>query len=583
MPAGGTPEIPASEPQSGPPGRASAAPDREYPVFPRLDPARPPRLLLTGVFGPYGVDDEFGRRENVMELFHNQVTRAQGLASLRFLHRSFGLYFLAENVDAEVTVLDFPSRRRFVRELRHDYDIVGISFITPNFLKAREMARLVREHSPRSVILLGGHGAAIEGVEQRIDCDHVVRGEGIGWLRRYLGQSANAPIRHPCMPANDYHRVFGVPIPGITAGLLVPGVGCDNGCRFCSTTHFFGKAYQPFFASHTEMFDTLCRMADQRGYDTFFVLDENFLKHRERTLALLADMQRTGRWFKFHVFASADAVTACGVENLVRLGVHLLWIGFESKTGPVFAKNAGIDQNALVAELRRHGISVLASAILCMEHHTPESLREDIDHMIGLQADMVQFMLLTGLPVTGVYGDHKRQQRLRTDLGFEEWHGQKELNYRHPAFPGDAPALWLNRAFREEYERNASSMYRLIETALRGYRTLAAKVDGDAALRVRAGQLRDRVQEYRPLLPTIARHAVNEQARERALALDREITALLGPPCLAQRLRALAAQAFAAWWSLRVTCLGDRVQPRTRVTRYPAGAGCRIEPSQTSA
>ena len=53
-----------------------------------------------------------------------------------------------------------------LRELLKKYDIIGISFITPNFLKAREMARLIRLHSPDSVIVLGGHGAAIEGVEK---------------------------------------------------------------------------------------------------------------------------------------------------------------------------------------------------------------------------------------------------------------------------------------------------------------------------------------------------------------------------------------------------------------------------------
>ncbi|MCX6985338.1 MAG: cobalamin-dependent protein [Lentisphaerae bacterium] len=189
-----------------------------------------------------------------MELFHNQITKVQGIASLRFHHRSFGLYFLAENVNADVTVLDFPSRRRFIRELRKGYDIVGISFIAPNFSKAREMARLVREHSKKSVILIGGHGAAIENIEDLIPCDHVVRGEGIGWLRSYLGEDPEAPIRHPNMPSNDYHRVYGIPMPGITAGLLVPGVGCDNGCRFCSTTHFFGKAYKPFVSSGKDLF-----------------------------------------------------------------------------------------------------------------------------------------------------------------------------------------------------------------------------------------------------------------------------------------------------------------------------------------
>jgi hypothetical protein len=85
------------------------------------------KILLSGVFGPFGVDDEFGRKENIMELFHNQVTKEQGVASFRFHHRSFGLYFIAANLDADVTVLDFPSRERFAREVeRGGYDVVGI-------------------------------------------------------------------------------------------------------------------------------------------------------------------------------------------------------------------------------------------------------------------------------------------------------------------------------------------------------------------------------------------------------------------------------------------------------------------------
>lgn len=540
----------------------------KHPVFNRSGKSGPPRILLSGVFGPFGVDDDFGRKENIMELFHNQITKVQGAASLRFHHRSFGLYFLAENVNADVTVLDFPSRKRFIRELRKGYDIVGISFIAPNFSKSREMAHLIREHSKNSVILLGGHGAAIENIEELIPCDHVVRGEGIGWLRSYLGQDPDAPIRHPKMPSNDYHRVYGIPMPGITAGLLVPGVGCDNGCRFCSTTHFFGKAYKPFVSSGKDLFDIACRMADSDGYDTFFVLDENFLRHRENASGLLAEMERSGRWFKFHVFASADAVSEFGVENLARLGVHMLWIGIESKTGPQFPKNEGIDHTALIADLRRHGISVLASCILCMEHHNPENMREDINHMIALKADMFQFMLLTGLPVTGVYQDHKDQKLLKTELPFEEWHGQKYLNYTHPAFPGDAPEQWLNRAFREEHERNSSSILRMIETALLGYRTLSAKAEHDPVFKVRTSQMLERVQEYRQLLPTIGQYPVNALERERARALEHEIVTLIGPMTLKQQVYSRIAQLFAAWWAIRIKLFSDTVQPKTRVTHY---------------
>jgi hypothetical protein len=36
----------------------------------------------------YGVDDEYGEKENKMELFHNQVTKEQGIFSYRFNHGS---------------------------------------------------------------------------------------------------------------------------------------------------------------------------------------------------------------------------------------------------------------------------------------------------------------------------------------------------------------------------------------------------------------------------------------------------------------------------------------------------------------
>jgi hypothetical protein len=59
------------------------------------------RLLLTSVFGPYAQDDEFGSRSiNPMELYHNQVTRAQSAFSLRMFHRSWGIMMIQANISA---------------------------------------------------------------------------------------------------------------------------------------------------------------------------------------------------------------------------------------------------------------------------------------------------------------------------------------------------------------------------------------------------------------------------------------------------------------------------------------------------
>jgi len=526
------------------------------------------KILLSGVFGPFGVDDEFGRKENIMELFHNQVTKEQGVASFRFHHRSFGLYFIAANLDADVTVLDFPSRERFAREVeRGGYDIIGISFISPNLDKAREMARIVRLVSPTSEIILGGHGAAIEGVGEIIDCDHVVKGEGIRWMREHLGQDPDAPIRHPALRSTERTSIFGVPLLGTTANLLVPGVGCVNGCSFCSTSHFFGRSYTPFIESGEELFETACRVADERGTDDFFVMDENFLKDRERAIELLEAMVRHQRFFRFHIFSSAEAITAFGIDNLVRLGVDLLWIGFESQSRQsAFAKNAGIEPRKLVRELRDRGIAVIASGILCMEHHTPENMQPDIDFLVDLESDFVQFMLLTPIPVTPLYRDHKRRGLLRDDLPLQECHGQTKLAYRHPAFSDDEPEAWMKKAFRQDYEENSSSMLRMVETAIRGYEHLLSLPRRDACLEARLRQFEKQARVWRLILPAVMRNAVNDRERRRARELTERGRRLFGLLPL-QRLAGLATVGLAALWKLRVRLVGDGIQPRTILTR----------------
>src|ERR1700746_3223470 len=110
-------------------------------VHPKRNQAR---ILLSSVFGPYAQDDEFGSRAiNPMELYHNQVTRAQGSFSLRMFHRSWGIMMIQAHISAPCTVLDFPSRDSFARELTaNHYDIVGISAIIVNVRKVREMSRM---------------------------------------------------------------------------------------------------------------------------------------------------------------------------------------------------------------------------------------------------------------------------------------------------------------------------------------------------------------------------------------------------------------------------------------------------------
>jgi hypothetical protein len=524
-----------------------------------------PRILLTSVFGPYGVDDAYGRKENVMELFHNQVTREQGLFSLRFHHQSFGLYLIAENLNAETTILDFPSQRRFIREIRGDqYDYIGISFIVPNFLKAKRMAELVRQHAPRAKIVLGGHGTSIADVEAQIPHDHICRGEGVRFMRELLGEDPTRPIAHPMVDASFKKHLMGIPL-AADGVVLMPGVGCVNGCRFCCTSHFYQREYTPFFRTGREIFDFCARAERERGCTDFFVMDENFLKSRQRAEELLAEMEQRDKHYTFSIFSSAETVRAVGVEFMKRLGVTFIWIGMEGRRA-AYEKNQGVDFPKLVQELRGAGIVVLGSVILFTEEHTKETIHHDIDFAIEAGPDFIQFMQLGPMPGTTLYKDLRARGWMDNPPAFAEWHGQHRLWFDHPNFTAEESEVYLRDAFRRAWDELGASLLRLIETQLNGY--LSSRGATDPALVARNKYYAQTCRDYYAGLYVIRRFAHNEFERDEAERVIARYDDAFGPLSAWQRTRAIAAQALAAIEAARIKTIGNMRQPNTLVTRF---------------
>jgi B12 binding domain len=433
------------------------------------------RILLSSVFGPYAQDDEFGSRSiNPMELYHNQVTRAQGSFSLRMFHRSWGIMMIQENISAPCSVLDFPTREAFARELtKNHYDVVGISSIIVNVGKVREMCRMVRELSPDSVIVVGGHVAAIPDVEAMIDADHIVRGEGISWMRRYLGEDEHAPIRHPAIVSGLETRIMGIRLPnrkGGTAATVIPSVGCPMGCNFCTTSAFFGGKgkFVNFYETGDELFDVMCGIEAELKVHSFFVMDENFLLHRTRAMRLLERMKQAGKSWELSVFASANAIRKYTMLELVELGVSWVWMGLESPKSS-YGKLQGTDIGQLTRELREHGIRVQGSTIIGLEHHTPDNIAEEIESAVGYQTDFHQFMLYTPVPGTPLYQEMADQGRLLTDIDPADIHGQYKFNFRHAAISREDSKRFLDWAFWRDFERNGPSLYRMCQTMLQGW------------------------------------------------------------------------------------------------------------------
>lgn len=447
------------------------------------------RILLASVFGPYAQDDEFGSRSmNPMELYHNQVTREQGAFSLRMFHRSWGIMMIQHNIGAPCTVLDFPTREAFERELaEQQYDIVGISSIIVNVGKVREMCRMVRAISPQSVIVVGGHVAAIPGIESMVDADHIVRGDGIRWMREYLGEKVDAPIRHPHIVSGFNVRTMGLKIPelkGGTAATVIPSVGCPMGCNFCTTSAFFGGKgkYLNYFDTGEELFQVMSELEASMDVRSFFVMDENFLLHRKRAMDLLERMKAAGKAWALYVFSSANAIRKYTMKELVELGISWVWMGLESPRSQ-YTKLQGADTLDLTRELRSHGIKLLGSTIVGLEHHTPENIREEIEHAVKHETDFHQFMLYTPVPGTPLYFDMVKEGRMLEGVDLADIHGQDRFNFRHAAISREDSKRFLDWAFRRDFERNGPSLYRIARTTLAGWKRY--KNDPDPRIRAR--------------------------------------------------------------------------------------------------
>jgi len=532
------------------------------------------RVLLTSVFGPYAQDDEFGSRKiNPMELYHNQVTREQGPFSLRMFHRSWGILMIQQNISAPTTVLDFPTQAAFEAELAaNDYDIVGISSIIVNFGKVREMCKTIRRLAPKATIVIGGHVAAIPGIETMVDADQIVRGDGISWMRRFLREDATAPVKHPQIVSGFGGRTMGMPLPqnkGNTAATIIPSVGCPMGCNFCTTSAFFGGKgkYLNFYDTGAELFAVMAEMEAKLQVKSFFMMDENFLLHKRRAMELLTHMKAGNKAWSLYVFSSANAISQYSMRELVELGVSWIWMGLESPHSS-YTKLKGADTLSLTRELRRHGIKLLGSTIIGLEHHTPENIHEEIEHAVEHDTDFHQFMLYTPVPGTPLFAEMTEQGRMLDGVNLADIHGQHQFNFQHAAISREDSKKFLDEAFRRDFERNGPSIYRICRTTLDGW--LRYKNDPDLRVRARfAWEARSLKDGYAAALWAMERHlrAANPEVSEKIHALRREVGREFG---LMSRVATLVVGPLLLWSSRREArrlAQGRTYEPQTIVER----------------
>ena len=504
-----------------------------------------PRVLLTSVCRPLGV--RHGDSPSVgYELLHEQVTRAQGLFSPRSLHTQFSLDFIAENLEAPATVLQYPSQRELVRELGRGYDFVGVSFVLATYHRMKELVALVRKHSPRSTIVLGGYGTVAPDEMLRPYGDHFCREEGVGFMRRLLGEPEIAkPYRHPLI-INPL-RVFGKE--ASRTGIVFAGLGCPNGCDFCCTSHFFKRKHIRLLPTGADIYRVVEQYLEVDPGLAILVLDEDFLLNRRRAMEFRDCVLRGGKPLSIFVFASIRALSRYQVTEILEMGIDGMWIGYEG-TRSGYPKQMGRPVEEIFREFREHGITILASMIVGFPYQTPEIIETELAGLLALRPVLTQFLIYGPCPGTPFYEQVVREGTLLPEVAED-----RELFYRrgsgffsmvrHPSMTTQQIEAAQKRCFREDFHRLGPVLFRSVERWLDGY--LKLRQSPSEFLRAKAERIAGDLRQAYPLFLTGRLFGPNAEVRRWIGEVRKHLHETLGRPTWRERLRSVMALALASW------------------------------------
>ncbi|MFA6319080.1 MAG: hypothetical protein WC943_16840, partial [Elusimicrobiota bacterium] len=498
------------------------------------------KVLLTSVCKPIG--EKYGDGPSVgYELLHGQVTRSQGMFSPRANHLQYGLEYIAENLQTPAVVLHYPSKAELVRELKKGYDYVGIAFVLSTFHRMKEAAALVRKHAPGAKIVLGGYGTVLADDQLTPHSDHICREEGVGFMRRLLGES-ELPVskfKHPLVTSKM--SIFSVPV--TNTGVVFGGLGCPHGCDFCCTSHFYKRQHIRLLPTGKDVYAVVERHLDHDPDMAFVILDEDFLINKARAMEFRDCVMSSGRAISLFVFGSVKALSQFTTTELAEMGIDGVWIGYEG-TRSGYAKRAGREPAELFADLRKHGIMVLASMILGLDYQDPDIIRQEFDGLMALKPSLSQFLIYGPTPGTPLYDRVMKEGRFRDEFkedvaAYCRSSSGFTCMIKHPSM-SCAEVEGLQRwCFDEDYQRLGPSIYRVVETWLEGYRTM--RDSENPILRSKAERFAKDIRKSYPIFLAGRVFGPNRSIKEWIAGLEQQVYEELGAPSFKEKAMALAS------------------------------------------
>lgn len=530
------------------------------------------RILFTTIFRPFSKPGKYNLAgdEKFLDYFSNRLTRESGMYPLHDNHPTVAPHLIASNLDADVVVLEVPTIEEFKQEITKGYDILCITFLTLHFPKLTHMIAWARKLAPDMKIVIGGFGTALYDLD-RLEVDGICQEEGIGFMRKLLGQDLQDPVTHPIISFDIGLRI-GVQQPGLPkkrVGILVNGFGCPHACEFCSTSAYFGRKHVPLIRSGQDLLETMARYDREAQIRDFIIYEEDFYLYKRQIEDFVAAARKHPTLFSYGCYSTIKSFSRHDIEDLVESGLSHAWIGVESRDSP-FAKSVGRSIHDVFAELQRYGVTTTGSIIAGLDNHTKDNLPLEFEHLASLFPATVQISNLIAGPGTPLRQRLAEENRLYEDVRLHDSHLYSE-HVIHPEFGRGDLRKFIFQGYDYIYNRIGPALYRIMKTWFQGATNLRSSPR--ERLRARGELLAHRARALRPVFLDSAEYLPNDEIRKAVETCLGDMAQELGPPD--ERDREIARRFRAAFDSeaRRRAAEGDHVyEPVTVRTEYTARA-----------
>lgn len=319
-----------------------------------------------------------------------------------------------------------------------DYDVIGISAVTPNFHHAVQLAQNIKLHSRAAIVLGGIHATFLhDRILQTYDCfDVIIRGEGeFALIALVEDWCKNRCFTYPVdgcsyktlnqksvfsekilkletlndLPAPIQDNIFNYSYTLVNGKLLknvslITSRGCPYECVFCSVTSFRRK----WITREADEIISEILTIYEKDPDIFVVfVDDNFFINRERALYIVESLTKAcGEPINFCFSTRTDIIVRHGMDAiniLKKNGCFSIELGVENGCDAVLKrmakKNTVATNKQALQMLNKAGILVGVDYILFDPWTTITELEENIaflkdTHLWGYYPPLVYIRML---------------------------------------------------------------------------------------------------------------------------------------------------------------------------------------------